>query len=605
MPNKTETVQPDSSDGDYPEINWGSPNLSGAEKELIKHLEPLQPEYQQIINKAYLLGEKVLTPRRRPEPTGSDKAHWDDPKERIPQQPPAPLKLAAIIRFGCQHSFQLDRNNFVFDCWAAAFMKGYHYNTENTEVELDGVIVVLDKLYTNSWIAYRKVFGLGITPKTDFISMVLCHLRDKQISPWADKMKSLVPLSPEQFEAKHGFDPHHMAEFITGDCGELVQRLWLLHFTGSMLRTFHPGSQYDHMLILVSPEKGLRKTTLIQTIAKLPEDPKHSTKHYVQLRTLKSEKSIQERVKGRKIVNLDECDSAFRGLQADDLKEAVTLRVDNYRASYASTAQDHPRICTIFGTTNTMGLIQDLKGDRRFFPILVSKTIDIDWMTDNWEDFWGFYLWAYKQMEAGNTEYRSHLTKAEEAMLTKLQSRFKATTVWMETLEAILDILEDKYPCLAIKASDLLMVIGKETGTTKNHMAEDTKDKMMTERGYLEGRPKLADGSQPGKPVLYRGESKTARPKLVCRNEIEGAYIHLKDGTYQPRPTVLAPLDITEVAPTPMVINPLKTTDPLANSATQLDIFGVLQQITRQQELAAMDRAFEANKDPNEYVAPF
>ena len=564
--------------GEGTELDWGSPYLNAAEQELIKTLDPLKPEYLAILNKATFIKEAVLKPRYSDD-SGSDKSHRDDPKV-VNKQPTAPLKLAAIIRFGYQHGFQLGRDSFVFDCWGAAFLGyGYRINSASTEVELNGVVISVEDLYTDSWLPYRKAFGVGLSPKVDFISMVLCHLRDRKSNPWVEKMKSLPPITPEQFRAKHGFDPHRMAEFLTGDTNVLSQDLWMYQFIGSIMRTFQPGCTHDHMLVLISAEKGLRKTSLLKAISRLPEEPSNSSKNYIQLRTLKSQKADQERLRGKAIVNLDECDSAFRGLNSDDLKEVITATTDNYRAAYAATAKDHPRICTLFGTTNTVELIQDLKGDRRIFPIQVNKTIDIDWVTENWEDFWGFYHWAYNQMVAGNTEYRNYLSKTEEALLTKQQSRFKASPHWVETLEGMLDILEDSYPHLAVKASDLLAVLGKDVGVTKDHMVGSVKDLMITERGYQEGRPKLSSGTQPGKPVLYRVGDKTKQPKLVSRNEVGVAYTHLLAGSYEFRFRKV--LEVVESIPAPLTLDIVgtgKVAQPQIDSS-QLSIFDVLRRV--------------------------
>lgn len=555
------------------QLNWETYGLEGDEKELIKTLDPLKPEYREIIKQAEWAGKAVLNPIRHYEPAGEDRSNRDEPSEARVAQKPAPLKLAAIIRHGYQHGFQLGRDSFVFDCWAAAFLGvGYRINSTSTEVELNGVVVSVEDLYTDSWVPYRKAFGMGLSPKVDFISMVLCHLRDRKSNPWVDAMKNLQPITPEKFQAKHGFDPHNMAEFLTGDSGELSQKLWLYQFIGSIMRSFQPGCTHDHMLVLISAEKGLRKTSLLKAIAKLPEEPNNSSKNYIQLRTLKSQKADQERLRGKAIVNLDECDSAFRGLNSDDLKEVITATTDNYRAAYAATAKDHPRICTLFGTTNTVELIQDLKGDRRIFPIQVSKIIDIDWVAANWKDFWGFYLWAYNQMEAGDTVYRNYLSKPEEAMLTKQQSRFKAAAPWMETLEGLLDILEDVHPHLAVKTSDLLAVLGKDVGVTKAHMVESAKAWMMTERNYLEGRPKLAGDIQLGRPVLYRGGNKTDRPKLVSRERIGGAYTHLLAGSYTFK--AKAAVEVAEVV------------EVVEVKYTQLDLFDLVQVRTSAPEMS-------------------
>ncbi|WP_295617260.1 VapE domain-containing protein [Chamaesiphon sp. GL140_3_metabinner_50] len=257
-----------------------------------------------------------------------------------------------------------------------------------------------------------------------------------------------------------------------------------------------------------------------------------SANNYLQMRSLKNNKADLEKLRGKVIVNLDECDSAFQGLAADDLKEVVTAKTDNYRAPYERNAADRPRSAILFGTTNKVELIQDMDGDRRFFPVRVRKAIDIQWVADNWSDFWGFYKYCYLQSLGGKSIYRNWTSKAEEALLVKLQADYKANAPWMETLEGVLDILEDACGgklCLA--ASDLLAVLSKETGGTKNYMSGSIKSKMVTERGYQEGRPKLADGTQPGKPRLFLGKS----PKNISRDAIGIAYQKYLSGEYQPK----------------------------------------------------------------------
>ncbi|MEH2451499.1 VapE domain-containing protein [Nostoc sp.] len=324
-----------------------------------------------------------------------------------------------------------------------------------------------------------------------------------------------------------------MCEFITGDDRELQQFLWLVQFIGVMARTYKPGCQHDHLLVLMSAEKGQRKTSLLRAIAKDPSSTEQTPKYYVQLKTLKSEKRDVERLRGKIIVNLDECDSAFRGANSDDLKEAITSTSDNYRASYGRVAKDWERTCVLFGTTNTTGLIQDYSGDRRIFIIHVKKQIDTDWVRDNWADFWGFYKWAYSQMKEGNTShYRNWLSKTEEGLLVACQSEYKAREPWLDALEGVMDVLEQTYPAVAIKSSDILAVIGSEIESKKRYISDHIKDILKAERGYTEGRPRLLGGKQPSKAVIYLLGADDDKPYLASRVDIDSAYRNYLKGIY-------------------------------------------------------------------------
>ncbi len=495
----------------------------------LKSLHPQTGEYRSIVRTSAYIGSSISMVGGSQ--SDGDKSQREDPKDDQEGETEAEA-LSRVIRYTLFNS-RIDRDVLLFDCWAAWALVGHKIHTGTGELVHQGKQVRMKALFDESWNRYRKSFGVGVSNEDNFYSMVLGHLRDSKYNPWSDAISQLDPVCPSDFKKRHGFDPHYMALDLVGDDSELVQTLWRYHFTGAILRTMEPGCKHDHMLILISPEKGLGKTSLLEAIARTPDESKHSANNYLQMRSLKNNKADLEKLRGKVIVNLDECDSAFQGLAADDLKEVVTAKTDNYRAPYERNAADHPRSAVLFGTTNKVELIQDMDGDRRFFPVRVRKAIYIPWIAKNWADFWGFYKYCYLQSLADESTYRNWTTKAEEALLVKLQAQYKATAPWMETLEGVLDILEDQTKgklCLA--ASDLLAVLAKETGTSKAYMRDGIKGKLVTERGYQEGRPKLADGTQPGKNRLFLGKT----PQNLSREAIANAYQLYLTGEYQPKP---------------------------------------------------------------------
>jgi Virulence-associated protein E len=532
----------------------------------LKSLHPQTKEYRLIVQASASIGSDIsMVGCNR---SGGDRSQQDDPKDNQDGESPAET-LSRVILYLLSSS-RIDRDVLLFDCWAGWALVGHKLHTGTGELVCKGKQVRMQTLFNESWNRYRKLFGVGVSNEDSFYSMVLGHLRDSKYNPWCNAIERLSPVSPVEFKKRHGFDPHYMALELVGDNSELIQTLWRYHFTGAILRTMEPGCQHDHMLILISPEKGLGKTSFLKAIARTPDESKHSANNYLQMRSLKNNKADLEKLRGKVIVNLDECDSAFQGLAADDLKEVVTASTDNYRAPYERNAADHPRSAVLFGTTNKVELIQDMDGDRRFFPVRVSKAIDIRWVTDNWADFWGFYKYCYLQSLKDESTYRNWTTKPEEALLVKLQADYKANAPWMETLEGVLDILEDVNEAkLCLLASDLLAVLVKETGATKSYMRDSIKSKLLTERGYQEGKPKCSDGKQPSKPRLFLGKN----PKNISRDTIEQAYNKYLSGEYHPK--------------TQQVVTEPMTTIEVGSEFTlykQLDIFGILELASKAEE---------------------
>lgn len=555
-PSKNKSDMFDTSEPEVKDFNWYSPFLGEGEPSQIESLHPGKPLYKAILAVAREVGLEVLKPDA-PISAGQDdsvsgrlepKAEWQTPdfdpatiKRGSKNLPPhknnrannniKARKLAATIRHALLKSYQLDSDSFVFDCWSAACLGlGHFLDKYEGKVSRYGELISIDDLYTDSWLTYRRFFSMRMSSASEFKKRVQNHLKDRITDPWVDLFTSLPEIDSCTFETKHGFDPNRLAEFLTGDEGDLIQDLWRYQFIGAIKRIHNPGCDHDHMLILISPEKGLRKTTFFRTIAKLPSEANGLCRSYLQLRTLKSSKECQEKLRGKIFVNLDECDSAFRGANEDELKESITSTVDNYRVPYETETRDHPRICTFFGTTNTDRLIQSQHGDRRFFPVQVRKEINIDWLRQNWADFWGFYLWCYRQSLKDETVHRNWITKPEQTLLYKLQEGHKELEPWLETLDSLIDVIEKSHDDYAFALSDLLFAIQKETGTAKRYMATSARDWLIRERGFEEGRPVMEDGKQPTKPKLFKRRDKESRPKWLSRETLEGAYQRLLGG---------------------------------------------------------------------------
>ncbi len=491
------------------------------DNDTLKYLECMSPEYRSITGVAAEVGSRIFNAGERERRPDMDKSECQ-PDELA-------TDLARAIRYVIRNS-RIDKDDFLFDCWAVWALKDYRIHASTSELLLKGERVSKKQLFEEQWCEYRRAFGVGVGNEKTFHIQLARFLKDRKFDPWKKTMETIAPISPDLFKDRFGFDPHLMCQFITGDDNEFTQKLWMYQFIGAVKRTIRPGCEHDHMLILVSTKKGLGKTRFLRAISRTPSETPESSNNYLQLRTLRNRKEDLERLRGRAIVNLDECDSAFRGLAADDLKEQITNTDDNYRKAFDIDAISYPRSCVLFGTTNTVELLQDMSGDRRFFPIAVKQALDIGWISnpENWKGFWGFYKWCYNQSTGDGSVYRNWLSDIERDLLEKSQSAYKAVAPWMETAESVLELLAAKHGgTICFSAADLLAELKSETGGNKAYMKDSLRDYLISECGYQEGRPKMSDGKAPSKAKLYKGAS----PKLLSRLDITEQYSsYLKGG---------------------------------------------------------------------------
>ncbi len=440
-------------------------------------------------------------------------------------------KYKAVLR-QCASNKKVGESNVYFDVWAEVeqISSTLYFNTLTQMVEQDAKEVNLDDLYTNSYCLFLREVGTMVTAagQKDFVVLLkgYLHRHGRYLNPWLDAISKVPMLSPEQFLDKHGFNPDRMCEYLMGVSGDAQQRWFTLQMVAVLKRSFQPGCKHDHMLVLISPEKGRGKTTFLELLTDTSNSKYNSTeepsrKYYVQKQVIGSDKSFAEALRGKLVLNIDECDSAFRGAKGSVLKEALTNSTDNYRVPYSLACSDFPRTVVFFGTSNHPTLIQDQAGDRRWLLIDVAKDIDTTWLKANWDDFWGYYKHLH------NSGYQTWLDRDEQNTLLQVQATHKVREPWFDALDGILDLVEGKDAghCLstAIRPSDLLMVLGTEMDSKKRYSADIVKDYLVNERGYSVGRPRLADGTQKSTPLPYLMGT-DGNPKLLSRAELTEAY---------------------------------------------------------------------------------
>lgn len=131
------------------------------------------------------------------------------------------------------------------------------------------------------------------------------------------------------------------------------------------------------------------------------------------------------------LLELPECDRFFTPKEAENLKNIVTISVDEVRRPY-SLPQKAPRSFGLLGTTNQPEFLVDATGNRRFIPIKINVDpdvgVDIDKLIAERDSLWAAAVTAY------HDGYPSEFTSGELAALAEYQQDFLEQDSWSDSI---------------------------------------------------------------------------------------------------------------------------------------------------------------------------
>lgn len=139
-----------------------------------------------------------------------------------------------------------------------------------------------------------------------------------------------------------------------------VGRWWLVSL---IARTYKPGCQADHLLVLEGPQ-GRGKSSALRIL--FGDD--YFTDEMPDLGT----KDALQHIAGMVGVELGELDALSRH-EVTRVKAFLTVRSDRYRPAFERYVINAPRTCVFAGTTNSDGYLKDDTGNRRFWPVRVGR----------------------------------------------------------------------------------------------------------------------------------------------------------------------------------------------------------------------------------------
>jgi putative DNA primase/helicase len=266
-------------------------------------------------------------------------------------------------------------------------------------------------------------------------------------------------------------------------------------------RIMQPGCKFDYMMVLEGGQ-GRFKSTLASILG---------CGHFADTGLVLGDKDSYQNLQGVLVYEWAELDALARA-DVRKVKSFVSSTTDRFRASFDKRPRDYPRQVVFIGTTNESHYLSDPTGNRRFWPVKVTRQIDLDWVRDNLDQM---LAEALHRVDAGE---RMWPTPEEQRKLFDLQQGDRTVESPLES--AIREYLYDEEQRVSmngrngalldrITLKDLLSAVGlslekqtslvtKEASAILGRLGWERATRMSTKedikRPWLYHRPKESAG---------------------------------------------------------------------------------------------------------------
>ena len=179
---------------------------------------------------------------------------------------------------------------------------------------------------------------------------------------------------------------------------------WLL--MAVCARVLTPGCKFDYMVIFEGSQ-GVGKSTLARLLG---------GDFFADTGLVLGDKDSYQNLQGVLVYEWGELDSLNRS-EVTKVKQFISSQKDRFRASFDRRPKDYPRQVVFIGTTNEDHYLVDPTGNRRMWPVRVTRQIDIELFRGEREQL---FAEALQYFEAGE---RFHPTPREQRELFEPQQQ--------------------------------------------------------------------------------------------------------------------------------------------------------------------------------------
>lgn len=265
---------------------------------------------------------------------------------------------------------------------------------------------------------------------------------------------------------------------------------WLIMAICARVRT--PGCKFDYMVIFEGAQ-GVGKSTLAKVLG---------GDYYADTGLVLGDKDSYQNLQGISVYEMGELD-ALNKSEVTKVKQFISSMTDRFRASFDRRAKDYPRQVVFIGTTNEDHYLTDPTGNRRFWPVRVTREVDNAWLRANRDQMFAEALQCLKD----GRRFFPNMKEQRELFEPQQQQRAVESAVEASIVRYLYDenqrvgpMGENGAMVQEISLVDLLGRIGiglEKLGPGRFH--EKQASAALRRLGWEEGR-----SSKPGRPRVYR-----------------------------------------------------------------------------------------------------
>jgi predicted P-loop ATPase len=232
-------------------------------------------------------------------------------------------------------------------------------------------------------------------------------------------------LGPLRWDGVHRLDTW-LATYLRADATEYTRRVGRMFFISIVARVGQPGCKADYMLVLEGPQ-GVGKSAACRVLG----GPWYSDA----LPDLDGDQvRVSQHLRGKLLVEVPEL-SAMNRAESATLKAFITRPIEKFTPKYGRREVAERRQCVFVGTTNPdgMGYLKDATGGRRFWPVAVGNSVDVDGLSRDRDQLFAEAVMAY---ESGEQWWPDRAFEAEYAA-PEQQARFEGDA-WDDSIRRYL-----------------------------------------------------------------------------------------------------------------------------------------------------------------------